>query len=81
MESESGKRRAKSLQAEKLRRESIEMHVAIGFSGSDPPKGSIGILVWCVRSEVCEEVDTRKDREGWFGLYSDFFLFLIDYVN
>lgn len=43
MESESGKRRAKSLQAVKLRLERREMHVEIGFSGSelDPAKGSI----------------------------------------
>lgn len=58
-ESERGKRRAKSLQAEKLRRESMEKHVAIGFSGSgsDPLKGSIGILVWCVKRVRCEEVE------------------------
>lgn len=48
-----GRLRAKSQQAEKRRRESKERHVAIGFSDSDPFKGSI-CGCWNECSEVGE---------------------------
>lgn len=52
-ESESGKRRAKSLAVVKLRAERREMHVPIGFSDPDPLKGSILGFWFGVSCDVC----------------------------